>query len=79
MRILRIIIAIPFVLVGGYLALVSVLVGCTVQGDAMARGDGWQWLLFSQGLPPTLGTYVVGLVGMVLIGIGITIGGGGRG
>ena len=70
MCVLRILIGVPLMLVGAYLALVSLLVGCAVQGDAMSRGDGVQWLLFSQGLPPTIGTYVVGAVGMLLIGAG---------
>lgn len=78
MRIIRIILGVPLILVGGYLALVSLVVGCAVQGDAMARGDGVQWLLFSQGLPPTIGTFVVGVVGMLLIGVGWAIASGGR-
>lgn len=77
MRILRLLVGIPLILVGLYLALVSLVVGCTVQGDAMARGDGLQWLLFSQGLPPTIGTYVVGVAGMLLIGLGWAIASGG--
>ena len=78
MRIIRIILGVPLILIGGYLALVSLVVGCAVQGDAMSRGDGVQWLLFSQGLPPTIGTFVVGIVGMLLIGVGWAIASGGR-
>jgi hypothetical protein len=78
MRIIRILIGVPLIVVGAYLALVSLVVGCAVQGDAMARGDGLQWLLFSQGLPPSLGTFVVGVVGMLLIGAGWAIASGGR-
>lgn len=39
MGILRIVLAIPCFLLGGYLALVSLLVGCAVQGQGMADGS----------------------------------------
>jgi hypothetical protein len=73
MRILRIIAGIPLMLVGGYLALVSLVVGCTQQSQAMADGDPVQWFLFIQGLPPSIGTYVVGLIGMLLMGAGYAV------
>lgn len=79
MRILRIIAGGALMLVGGYLALVSLVVGCTRQSQAMSEGDAVQWLLFLQGLPPSIGTYVVGFVGMVLAGLGWAVASGGRG
>ena len=50
MRILRIIAGGALMLVGGYLALVSLVVGCTRQSQAMSEGDAVQWLLFLQGV-----------------------------
>ena len=78
MMILRILLAIPCFLVGGYLALVSLIVGCTVQHQAMAEGSATQWFLFMQGLPPNIGTWIVGIVGMVLIGCGFALADGAR-
>ncbi len=43
MRIIRIILSIPLFLVGGYLALVSLLVSCTMQSNGMADGSMTQW------------------------------------
>ncbi len=77
MRIIRIILSIPLFLVGGYLALVSLLVSCTMQSNGMARGSITQWFLFSQGLPNSLGTWVVGALGMILIGCGYAVAAGG--
>jgi hypothetical protein len=73
MMILRILLAIPCFLLGGYLALVSLIVGCTVQSNAMANGSATQWFLFLQGLPPNIGTWIVGVVGMLLIGCGLAL------
>ncbi|MGI9116438.1 MAG: hypothetical protein ACR2JV_02235 [Gaiellales bacterium] len=73
MKILRVLLAIPCLLIGGYLVLVSLLVGCTVQHQAMAEGSTTQWLLWSQGLPPTIGTWLVGAAGMLLCGFGIAL------
>jgi len=39
----------------------------------MAEGSATQWFLFMQGLPPNLGTWVVGVVGMLLIGCGLAL------
>ena len=77
MRILRIVLALPFLLVGGYLVIVSLLAGCVIQSNAVARGDATQLFLLSQGLPPSIGTWLVGLVGMVLLGVGYAIAAGG--
>lgn len=77
MRILRIVIAVPVALVGAYLALVSLLVGCVVQSNAAASGDVGQLLLMSQGLPPSIGTWLVGAVGMLLLGAAYAIAFGG--
>lgn len=77
MRVLRIVLALPFLLVGAYLGLVSFLAGCVIQSSAVSRGDVGQLLLMSQGLPPTIGTWLVGIVGMLLIGIGFAIATGG--
>lgn len=73
MGIIRILLAIPCFLAGGYLALISLIVGCTVQRQGMAEGSGTQWFLFLQGLPPNIGTWIVGAVGMVLIGCGLAL------
>lgn len=73
MMILRILLAIPCFLLGGYFALVSLIVGCTAQSEAMAEGSATQWFLFLQGLPPNIGTWIVGAVGMVLIGCGLAL------
>ena len=73
MKLLRILLAIPCFLLGGYFALISLVVGCTVQSQGMAEGSATQWFLFMQGLPPNLGTWVVGVVGMLLIGCGLAL------
>ena len=65
-------------IIGGYLALVSLLVGCTIQNQAMADGSATQWFLFAQGLPPSIGTWIVGAIGMLLIGLGYSIAAGGK-
>ena len=70
---LRILLAIPCFLLGGYFALVSLLVGCAVQGQGMADGSATQWFLFLQGLPPSIGVWIVGVVGMLLIGCGLAL------
>jgi hypothetical protein len=44
-----------------------------VQNQAMAEGSATQWFLFLQGLPPNIGTWIVGAVGMVLIGCGLAL------
>lgn len=71
--ILRILLAIPCFLLGGYFVLVSLIVGCTVQQQAMVDGSATQWFLFLQGLPPNIGTWIVGAVGMVLCGCGMAL------
>jgi hypothetical protein len=73
MMILRILLAIPCFLLGGYFALISLVVGCTVQNQAMAEGSATQWFLFLQGLPPSIGVWIVGVVGMLLIGCGLAL------
>jgi hypothetical protein len=78
MMILRILLAIPCFLLGGYFALISLVVGCTVQGNAMADGSATQWFLFLQGLPPSIGVWIVGVVGMLLIGCGLALVDGGK-
>lgn len=80
MRIVRLLLGIPLLLVGAYLALVSLLASCVVQSQGVAEGDPVQILLLSQGLPATLGSWVVGIVGMLLggLGFGIAFGGDGR-
>lgn len=78
MKIIRWLAGGVLILVGGYLALVSLIVGCTVQNQAMADGSATQWFLFAQGLPPNIGTWIVGAVGMLLIGLGYSIASGGK-
>lgn len=73
MSVLRIILAIPFFLVGAYLALVSMLIGCT----NIATSPNGGFLLLT-GLPTSVGEYVIGLIGMVLFGIGYAIATAGR-
>ncbi len=48
-----------------------------MQSNGMARGSMTQWFLFSQGLPNSLGTWVVGALGMILIGCGYAVAAGG--
>ena len=79
MKIIRWLAGGALILIGGYLALVSLVVGCTVQNQAMAEGSATQWFLFLQGLPPNIGTWIVGAVGMLLIGCGLALVDGARG
>jgi hypothetical protein len=44
-----------------------------VQNQAMADGSATQWFLFLQGLPPSIGVWIVGVVGMLLIGCGLAL------
>jgi predicted MFS family arabinose efflux permease len=73
MMILRVLLAIPCFLLGGFFALISLVVGCTVQNQAMTDGSATQWFLFLQGLPPSIGVWIVGVVGMLLIGCGLAL------
>ena len=76
MRALRIILALPLLLVGGYLALVSVLVGCS---NIAASGPAEGSFFLLTGMPTSLGEMITGAIGMVLIGLGYAIAtGGGR-
>lgn len=75
MRVLRIVLALPLLLVGGYLALMSVLVGCTNIVEAGPAGGS---LLLFTGLPTSLGEVITGIAGMVLIGLGYGIATGGE-
>jgi hypothetical protein len=69
MRVLRIILAIPCFFVGVYLAGVSLLVGCA----QAAESPGNAAFYVITGLPPSIGTFVIGIVGMVLIGLGYAL------
>lgn len=73
MRALRIVLALPLFLVGGYLALVSLLIGCT---NIVSSPNGGLYLF--TGLPTSLGEVVTGVIGMVLIGLGYALATGGE-
>ncbi|MBM3680048.1 MAG: hypothetical protein FJW81_01740 [Actinobacteria bacterium] len=75
MRLLRIALAIPLIAVGAYLALVSLLVGCASLAAGPPERTGLPLLT---GLPTSLGEWVVGAAGMVLIGLGWALATGGR-
>lgn len=76
MRLVRIALAIPLVAVGAYLALVSLLVGCANLAAGPPERTG---LFLLTGLPTSLGEWVTGALGMVLIGLGWALATGGRG
>jgi len=75
MRLLRIALALPFFAVGGYLALVSLLVGCANLAAGPPERSG---LILLTGLPTSVGEWVLGAAGMLLIGLGWAIASGGR-
>ena len=74
MRILRIVLAIPLFLVGAYLALVSLLVGCASIAEGPPERSGF---LLLTGLPSSIGEWVIGAIGLVLMGIAWGIASGG--
>ncbi len=78
MRIIRIIIGVPLMLVGGYLALVSLVVGCATTQQGVANGSILTGVLWLQGMPTSIGEFVLGALGMLLIGGGYAIAAGGR-
>ena len=75
MRLLRIALALPLFVVGGYLALVSLLVGCANLAAGPPERSG---LILLTGLPTSVGEWVLGAAGMLLIGLGWAIASGGR-
>lgn len=75
MRLLRIVLALPLFLVGGYLALVSLLIGCANLAAGPPERSG---LILLTGLPTSVGEWVVGAAGMLLIGLGWAVASGGR-
>ena len=70
MRLLRIVLALPLFVVGGYLALVSLLVGCANLAAGAPERSG---LILLTGLPTSVGEWVLGAAGMLLIGLGWAI------
>jgi hypothetical protein len=75
MRLLRIALALPLFIVGGYLALVSLLVGCANLAAGPPERSG---LILLTGLPTSVGEWVLGAAGMLLIGLGWAVASGGR-
>lgn len=75
MRLLRIVLALPLFVIGGYLALVSLLVGCANLAAGPPERSG---LILLTGLPTSVGEWVLGAAGMLLIGLGWAIASGGR-
>ena len=75
MRLLRILAAIPLIAVGAYLALVSLLIGCANLAAGPPARTGFFLLT---GLPTSIGEWVVGAIGIVLIGLGWALATGGR-
>jgi hypothetical protein len=76
MRLLRLVLALPLIAAGAYLALVSLLVGCANLAAGPPARTGF---LLLTGLPTSVGEWVVGALGMVLIGLGWALATGGRG
>lgn len=75
MRLLRVALAVPLIAVGAYLALVSLLVGCASLAAGPPERTG---LLLLTGLPTSVGEWIVGAAGMVLIVLGWALATGGR-
>lgn len=78
MRIIRIIIGVPLMLIGGYLALVSLIIGCTTTQQDVANGSILAGVLWLQGMPTSIGEFVLGALGIMLCGGGFAIAAGGR-
>ena len=73
MRIIRIIIGIPVMLAGGYLALVAFLIGCVTTQQDIANGSILAGVLWLQGMPTSIDQLVVGVLGGVLVFSGFAI------
>ena len=75
MRILRIVVAVPLFLVGAYLTLASLLIGCANLAAGPPERSG---LILFAGLPTSIAEWVIGAAGMLLMGLAWAIGAGGR-
>jgi len=75
MRVCRLIIALPLVAIGAFLALASLMIGCTNLAASSPERAG---VLLLTGLPTSLGEWVTGALGLVLLGLGWAIASGTR-
>jgi len=72
-RILRILAGLVLIIPGAYLALLSLLIGCTNIGRASTEAPALALFWFWSGMPTSIAEWVVGAIGIVLIGTGYAI------